>query len=211
MIRLSYSGQGDIAGTETIIPYVVFPASPPMLDARGTAAGVLLTWHGTDHLYISRKKPDGEWSGAICCQPPPATDEFPQPETVYLYRSETQDHKSISLVDVGMRITFTNDPLLPEATPSARDVDELVRATNILRAAAHLGPLTLPRIATPAARGRVAVAAGGTSASHVNVLRDAINEARTALGAYAFVFTAPVVDTAMMNAVQIQELREAVR
>jgi hypothetical protein len=210
-LHVTYGGDPNYASVDMNVPFVVLAASPPSIDARGTSDGVLATWHGPNHIYLSRRKPGQPWSGAVCCTDPPWLDKFPEPETVYLFRSESYDHSSISNVDSAMRFPFTDDPLPPAKSVSAAQLAEVVRATNILRAAAGLGPVSLPPVPMTSIRRRIVGAGIGVPSSEVKLLRDAINEAREALGAYRFVFTAPLAANTTINAVQIQELREAVR
>jgi len=134
-----------------------------------------------------------------------AFDDTALRETVYLYRASSFDATVVSAADVAMLFTFTDDPLLPEKSATGAHVNEVVRATNLLRAAAGLTPL-------PAAGAhRRPLGAGGVPSSLVVQLRNSINEAREQLGAYRFEFTAPVPADTPMSGAQLQELREAVR
>jgi hypothetical protein len=171
----------------------------------------MVVWHGLSLVSISRKRAGGTWSAAVCCTNSPWIDTTTDAETVYLYRAESYDRTTVSEADVAMRFPFTNDPLLPEAPVSALHVAEVIRATNILRAAAGLGVVVLPPVTSAQGRHRIVGGGSGFPASQVTLLRSAINEARQALGAYKFVFNASVSDNATINAQQIQELREALQ
>lgn len=212
-LRVRYSGDAKFAAAETVVPYVVFPVSPIAVEARGSADGVFIAWNTKGSGNLSRAKA-GTTAWELpprCCGNSSFFDDVPA-EVPYLYRTETDD-KAMSSVDVGMRFSFTNDPLLPEAVVTPHLVDEIIRATNILRTAANLPPAQIPaqKPKAPAPRGRVIGIGSGVSASTVSLLRNAINEAREKLGAYRFDFVAALSEGGAVNATQLQELREAVR
>ena len=206
--RVSYSGDTNYAPVDTIVPFIVFAPSPLTIDARGTPAGVVVTWNG-GNSRIDRKKASESWGTAgMCCGSPPWLDTGLQPGVVYLYRSEGS---AFSDVDVAMLVPFTDDPMLPEKGVTSTHVAEVVRAANVLRAAAGLSAFTLPPVTPGPMRRRVVGAGSGVPGSDVLLLRNAINEARQTLGAYPYPFTVPVTPSAQINASQLQELREAIR
>jgi len=108
---------------------------------------------------------------------------------------------SVSHADLGMRIGYTDDPLRPGVAIKAVHLQEIVRAANIVRGAAHMPNFVL----TANVGGKVITAA------QMNALRNAINEARTSLGAIPFSFTNVIAPLTPIRAVDIQELREALR
>jgi hypothetical protein len=108
---------------------------------------------------------------------------------------------SASFAELGMRIGFTDDPIVPGMKIKAVHLQEIVRAANIVRGAAHLTAFSL----TATAGGNVITAA------EMNALRNAINEARMSLGAIPFTFIGAVAPQTPIQAIHIQELREAVR
>lgn len=203
VLRVTYSGDASFAAVDTVIPFVIFPATPLSIDARGTDRGIVLTWNQGNGF--ARKRPGQDWSTS-CCMNAPWIDDQVARETVYLYRASTPDGTTFSAADVAMLFTFTDDPLLPEKIATGMQVDEVVRATNLLRAAAGLAPISL----TPGVRRR-GFGASGAPFSFVAQLRDAINEAREKLGAYRFEFTTPAPVDTQINGAQLQELREATR
>jgi len=182
---------------------VVFPAGQSSIDARGTADGVMVTWLAPNQPIVRKKLPGQAWGagGGMCCASPPWNDTSGEPETVYLYRMEAYDGKSWSPADVGMRIAFTDDALAAGMMIRAVHLQEIVRAANILRQAAGLTLVPTGNI----------VSGTVVAAAHVSTLRNAINEARLAIGAAAFPFTGTVAPGALISAHDVQELREAVR
>lgn len=205
-LRATYNGDALFAAVDTALPFVIFPATPLSVDARGTSRGVVLTWNHADPYGFGRKRPGQDWATGCCMLAPWLDDTVPR-ETVFLYRASSADGTVVSAADVAMIFTFTDDPLLPEKNATALHVNEVVRATNLLRSAAGLFPVTL----SSAGVHRRAFGAGSVPSSAVIQLRAAINEARENLGAFRFEFIAPVAANTPMNGAQLQELREAVR
>jgi hypothetical protein len=200
-IRISYAGDVNYNAAETIIPYNVFDPAAQTVDARGTAQGVTVTWSAPATQIIQRRLPAEAFKSVRCCGDPPWLDQ-PAPETVFIYRTVAYSNQSLaSAPDVAMRIAFTDDTLLPGMKIRAVHMQELVRAANILRAAAGL-PLLPTTGLTP---GNVLTAA------RVNQLRTAINEARSAFGAPAFPFAGTIAPGSQVRASHLQELREAIR
>ena len=210
-LRVTFSGDANYKPVDTLVPFRAFPAGELTIDARGTEEGVAVSWHAPNHLIIRRMLPNKTVVGGSCCPLPPWLDSFPAPETVYLYQMESHAGNSFSNIDAGMRFPFTDDPMLPQTRVTSTHMDEVVRATNILRAAAGLGPVSLPSTPPSTKRRRSARSGSGIPASHVPLLRTAINEARVKLGAYSFDFTASIAQGASLNASHLQELREAIR
>lgn len=202
-LHVVYAGDANFAQTDAFVPFVVFPSGSSSIDARGTTDAVTVTWYSPNQPIVARRRPDQAWGqgGGMCCSSPPWLDTFVQPETVYLYRMEAYDHLSFSNIDVGMRIGFTDENLIAGMTIKAVHLTELLRATNILRTAAGLPALTLNGIA----------AGQPVTAADVNALRDGINQARVALGAYAFPFSSTIAPGTTIRASDIREMREAVR
>ncbi|HYC58619.1 MAG TPA: Ig-like domain repeat protein [Thermoanaerobaculia bacterium] len=201
-LRISYSGDSQYNATEDTLPFVIFPSGQRSIDARGTAEAVRVTWL-SDQLIIRRRAANETWAQASygsCCPNAPWLDTNALPETPYLYRMEGHDY-SVSHADLGMRIAFTDDPLAAGVKIKAAHLTEIVRAANIVRAAAQLSPID------------VTANAGGhlITAAQVLAVRESINQARVALGAIPFAFTGMVAPGAVIRASHIQELREAVR
>jgi hypothetical protein len=202
--HFSYGGDANYFGAVLDAPFVIFPSGQTSIDARGTADAVRVTWWTTTGQdIIRRKNPDQTWaqsSYGSCCPQAPWFDTNALPETVYLYRMEARNGPG-SFADLGMRIGFTDDPIVPGMKIKAVHLQEIVRAANIVRGAAHLTAFSL----TATAGGKVITAA------EMNALRNAINEARASLGAIPFTFTGAISPQTTIQAIHIQELREAVR
>jgi hypothetical protein len=210
-LRVTYSGDAFFKAVDTVLPLVIFPADSLSIDARGASDGVTVSWYAPGTRILLRALPGQAWSGTGGGSSTPWLDVQPLPETVYLYRIQSDDGKSFSNIDVAMRFPFTDDDLTPERRVSPLHVAEVVRAANLLRAAAGLAPVTLPPVAATDGKRRSNANGSGVPSSHVLLLRTAINEARVKLGAYAFPFTVPVTANMALNAAQLQELRESVR
>lgn len=202
--HFSYGGDANYFGAVLDVPFVIFQSGQTSIDARGKADAVYVTWWTTTgQKIIRRKNPDQTWVQATygaCCPTAPWSDTNALPETVYLYRMEGHDG-SASFAELGMRIGFTDDPIVPGMKIKAVHLQEIVRAANIVRGAAHLTAFSL----TATAGGNVITAA------EMNALRNAINEARVSLGAIPFTFIGAVAPQTPIQAIHIQELREAVR
>jgi hypothetical protein len=201
-LTANYAGDANHNAVETRFPFIVFPSTGEFIDARGNAAAVVVTWK-TTKLILRRRAVNQTWAtgtGGGCCFSPPWTDTNAQPETVYLYRMEGHDGTWTD-ADVGMRISFSDDPLLAGTSVKALHLQEIVHAANLLRTAANLSTIS----DAPFAPGSPIAAA-----SLLN-LRTAINEARVALGAFPYPFTAVINSGLLLRAVDIQEFREAVR
>jgi hypothetical protein len=200
--HITYNGDSNYNTAEVDAAFIVFPTGQQSIDARGTTDAVQVTWF-TDLPLLRRKTADQSWAQATsggCCSQMPWNDTGALPETVYLYRMQGFDG-SFTNADLGMRITFTDDPLKPGTTIKAVHLQEIVRAANIVRGAAHLSAFT--HAATP---GSPVI-----TAAQLNALRDAINTARVSLGATSFSFTNVIAPQMPIRAVDIQELREAIR
>lgn len=201
-LRIRYSGDTHYNETEQSFAFVMFAPVERSIDARGTAEAVRVTWR-SDQLIIRRRAVHETWAQASygsCCPHAPWFDTNALPETPYLYRMEGHDN-SVSHAELGMRISFSDDPLVPGTVIKAAHLREIVRAANIVRTAANFSPITI----TANEGDRVVTAA------QVVAMRDAINQARVALGAIPFAFTGTVAPGAVIRASHIQELREAVR
>lgn len=199
-LLIRYSGDSNYAATDQIVPFVVF-GPEGAIDARGTTDGVTISWSAGPNVdYVARRLPGQTWTSPWCCNSP-WLDTVPAPETVYLYRMQSWDGLLSTPADVAMRISFTDEPLLPGMPIRAVHMQQIVRATNILRTAANLPLLSTDSIVPGAI----------ITAAAVNEVRDAINEARVALGAYAFPFAITIAPGTPITAAQFRELREAVR
>lgn len=201
MLRATYSGDANYGAVETMLPFNVFPATGEHIDARGTAAAVTVTWR-TSKLIVKWRAASQTWAAAAgsCCPSQPLVSTLPPPETPYLYRMQGHDG-TVTAADLAMRIAFADDPVIAGMPIKALHLQEIVRAANIVRAAANLSAISAAPFQLNAP----------IEAATLIALRSAINEARVALGAYPYPFAASIVAGAPVRAADVQELREAVR
>jgi hypothetical protein len=199
-VRLHYSGDANYEPSDVQSVLFVFAPTGFHVEARGAANGVSVVSTKDGNVISGWRRRPSETSWTHVAGPYGGyVDKTAEPETVYLYRNRGYDNTD-SDVDVGMRIAFTDDALLPGTVIRAAHLQEIIRGANILRAAAGLPALTLT------------VAPGDVvSAAHVAALRDGINQARVAVGAYSFPFEGTIAAGAPVRARDIQDLREAIR
>lgn len=190
--RVQYAGDANYVPYDNHFLVVVGDsATPNFFEARGTASLIRVAAPGGGSIY--RRVPGGTWE--YVSYGAGMTDTSGGPGSIYLYRLN-----NAGPIDIGMRVSFTDDPELAGVAVRAIHMTEIVSALNALRAAAGLGATTLS--ITPGAP---------VHASDVLALRTAINEARTALGAYAFAFSGDIAAGEPVRALHFQELREAIR
>ena len=198
-IRVQYSGDDNFTAAETVVPFVVFATGGSgTIDARGDATGVAILWYGANQAVQLSRRPASSPTWVSCCV---ATRDTDVPlDTPYLYRVQSSDGTSWSSIDVAMRLELTDDPLLPGTPMRVEHLQEIIRGTNLLRAAAGLGTIS-----------RTVAAGDPVSAADLTMLRQAINEARVGLGAYAYPFSGTIATGDAVQAAHIRELREAIR
>lgn len=205
-LRASYSGDDNFHGSEsTILTHHAFASSGLLIDARGRADGIVLAWpymNDTTRQVGRAIAPDPAFTGRVSIGRA-TLDQQTSPGVVYLYRLEFWSGGLISgfgPVDLGVRMTFSEDPLLPGMKVRASHFQEVIDATNFLRGKVGQSLVTFNDLAA------------GTSirASHITTLRTKINEARTALGAAPVSFIRAIASGDIIRAQDLQELREAV-
>jgi uncharacterized repeat protein (TIGR01451 family) len=127
--------------------------------------------------------------------------------TTYLYRVRAMAGTlagPMSQPDLTTTFIFADDPVPPRSVRvKALHIQQLRTAANILRAAAGLPPAVFTD-ASVAAKSRI-------KSVHLTQLRTAINEARAALGFQPVPFITPTLAGARIRAVNITELRGAVK
>lgn len=210
---LRYAGDSNFNPAEsTVVTHQVFPPSGLHIDARGNSATIGLVWTkpnpGTNDWTwgVVRSVAPSQSFGNYAFGPnSPAIDASAATATVYLYRLQVRDWGTNQLlatspIDLGVRMSFSEDPLLPGMLIRASHLQELIAATNFLRGKAGQSPVTF---ADAAAGNRI-------RASHITTLRTRINEARVALGAAAVTFSRTIAAGDTIRAQDVQELREAV-
>ena len=202
-LRLAYSGDTNHNAVERFVTFRIFPATGSWVEARGTASNITVHSVYADPVYVGRRKRAVDaWGVADSTfYTGLFTDTSAVAGTVYLYRLQSNDGTMTSNVDVAQRISFTDDPLAAGTSIRAVHLQEIVAGTNALRTAAGLTPLP----SSAYVPGAIVTASG------INVLRNAINEARGALGAQPAAFTGTIATGDLVRAAHIQELREAIR
>jgi hypothetical protein len=200
-LRVSYAGDARFEPFDMQVVHNIFPAGTTTIDARGTANAIRVTHYGPGGMpVVARRLGNGIWTNVLCCDQSPWDDTGALPNTVYSYRMVSNDGATFSAADVAMRISFSDDPLLPGMTVRAVHLTEIITAANALRAAAGLSPVAFS-----------IAPAQSIAASHVTALRTATNEARVALGVAPFPFEDTITPGVAVRALHIQELREAIR
>jgi hypothetical protein len=195
---VSYSGDDRYEKVDKSFPYTVTEPSIEIIDAYGSPTDVFV-WVRSSRATLSRRTAGGVWTNLAPSYQLPFVDQATAPETVYLYRMDDYGLNA-GPVDLAIRMTFTDDPLAPGTAVKAVHLAEIVHATNIVRTAAGLAPVVMDTSpGTP------------ITASSLLALRTAINEGRTALGAYPFAFYRPIAQGSTIAAADLNELRQAVR
>lgn len=123
------------------------------------------------------------------------------PVSTFVYRAVARNSNNVtsaaSANEIATVIAFTDDPVTAGTPIKAVHWTEMQQAANAVRAAAALTPVAF-----------TAIAPGTTmNAAHLNEIRDAVTAARTALG----LATALATPEGVWRAVNLQELREAVK
>jgi hypothetical protein len=210
-LRASYAGDANYnASQSSVVVHSVFAAGELAMDARGTADGITMAWAyrpGSGVIVFRAPALTANWTYLRG-----DTSHSPQVDTtaaagnVYLYRLQLHPYgyptppTQVGTVDLGVRMTFTNDPTLPVTSRVLlADVQELLTQTNFLRAQAGLATVTFTDLA----------AGKPMRVAHITTLRTKINEARVALGAAPVTFARSLAAGTKILATDVQELREA--
>jgi hypothetical protein len=212
-LRAVYEGNAHNRTSESpLVRFRVLPAGafvldviaqPQWIEARGFYPD--LPQGGWFTVY--RRIGNGPWSiwlpkTSVMSQ---LTEFQPPFNTVYQYRAEAYNASNVLLassnIELAMRVTFTDDAHTGPRPVKAVHVKELVDAINVVRATAGLAPIA---IADAGAGQRI-------RASHIALLRNGINQARTALGAPAVAFPADAGAGAVIRLRHLKELQDAIR
>jgi hypothetical protein len=207
-IRATYVGDETYLPSQSA-PFQlrVLPAGTFVLDAQAganwiQARGFFNAPPNTSYV-VHRRVGSGAWTTSL--QSTPFYSEFnPQQGTPYTYWIEALDSANnviaTSNADLAMIVAFTDDPVTATTPIKALHETEIVAAANGLRNLAGL-----PAFPAPANAGDV------IRASHILAIRNAINEARVALGAAPAMFSTNVAAGSPVRIQDIQDLREAMR
>jgi ELWxxDGT repeat protein len=208
--RLFFAAETAATGREL---WAITLAAPPVLDARGSATAVRLTWTAytaaapvTYDVYRASGSTTFAKIGTVSTTQ--FSDTAVTANNTYFYRVIGRGANGavspFSNTDLASTRAFTDDPLMAKVTRiKAAHVNELRAAVNAARAAAGLPPFAFSTAPTIGALVR------GT---HVTELRTALTSVFTALSTAAPVFTdASIAAGNPIRAVHIQELRNALK
>jgi ELWxxDGT repeat protein len=208
--RLFFAAETAATGREL---WAIALAAPPVLDARGSATAVTLTWTAytaaAPVVYdVYRASGSTTFTKIGTSSTTQFSDTAVTPNNAYLYRVIGRGANGalspFSNTDIASTRAFTDDPLLAKVTRiKAAHINELRSAINAARAAAGLAPYTFSTAPTIGALVR---------ATHIAELRTALSSVFTALSLPAPVFTdASLTAGNAIRAAHIQELRSALK
>ena len=208
--RLFFAAETAATGREL---WAITLAVPPVLDARGSATAVTLTWTAyTAAAPVVYDVYRASGSTTFTKIGTSSTTQFPDtavtPNNTYFYRvigrGANGAMSPFSNTDLASTTSFTDDPLVAKVTRiKAAHVNELRAAANAARAAAGLAPHPFSAAPTIGALVR---------ATHITELRTALSGVFTAFSIPAPVFTDPSLTIGnAIKAAHIQELRNALK
>ncbi|HYC58618.1 MAG TPA: FG-GAP-like repeat-containing protein [Thermoanaerobaculia bacterium] len=215
-LQAKYEGSQLFEPSQTEhVRYTVFPSAGFSLDAYAGRSGDTDVI-GAEGKYpgpplgatynIYRRIGSDPWhTHSVATFVPRVIESNPQPRTVYAYRMEIYDQSrdliAISNSDVAVIFPYTDQPLTSSTRIKAVHVQEIVETINLLRATAGLSPVALAE----------AAAGQPIRLAHVTQLRQAINDARNALGVQSVTFSAVPAAGSAVLARHFQELRDAMQ
>jgi hypothetical protein len=211
--RVRYPGNTNYRAAESpLATHQTFPPSGLYVEARGSTAGIHVIWPypaGASDVAVMRTiAPSHDFAHGYVINglyPQPMLDQQTTAGVVYLYRLEVRDPATqavtgTSAIDLGVRMAFSDDPLMAGMPVRASHLQEILAATNFLRGKAGQAAVTFNDVAAGAL----------IRATHITTLRTKINEARVALGAAPVVFVRTIAPGDVIRVQDLQELREAV-
>jgi hypothetical protein len=207
-VRAVYSGDANFESITTDLALVVLPNLPFVIEARALPAGfhvsfVLPPDTSSFELY-RRVGGTADWTWVSFWNPVTGMDHNVLPRgVVYEYRIElwlTNGTPVASNIDSA--ILFTDDLLAIGGPIKRAHFVELRQAVNLMR-----GMASLPPFEFEAGFGTSAI----VRASHINGLRTALNQARSALGMTTLTFLPATAGSTRILASDVQNLRELAR
>jgi hypothetical protein len=196
------------------------PGSPgnSLVATATSGTQAVLSWAstGADHYEVERRANiNASWTTLT---PNPTTNSFTDngltSNTSYLYRVRAVDGSGCpsgySNTDLATTMIYAEN-VVAGVTIKAAHMLEMKTAVNAVRAAAALGAFDWVDASAPA--GVVAPAVGGSiMKNHVQKLRNRLDDARTALGLPAALYSdQPLATGITVQAVHVQQLREGVK
>jgi hypothetical protein len=205
-LTAKYDGDASYnPATSVVFVHTVFPAGATFLDARGDATAIRVAWspNASSSDYLMRRPlGPGYWSYQGSAYSASYIDTYASAGVPYLYQLQGFQGQALSNIDLGMRVSFTEDPLTPGTPVRAVHLGEIIAALNVVRNAAALASFNPSNLD----------AGDSASVSQIIGIRGSINEVRSVLGVPAFAFTDDLVaGVTPIRASYIQELREAIR
>ncbi len=203
----TYSGDANFKAIALNLTLTVVPNAPVALEARAWSDSISIRvavppnatnitlyrrLGGTSDVLL----PVNGWTPAI------EFDSTAARGVLYDYRVEATVNGVVQASNIDSAIIFTDDGLASAQTViHHKHFDELRLAVNALRANAGLAPFQYDNL----------FAGALVRATHLAALRNALTEARQALGMVPASYTDAAAAGTIVKAVQIQELRELAR
>jgi hypothetical protein len=210
-LRAVYEGSAKWSPSESeVLRYTVVPQGFNVFanvaaDAASISVNARYPSGPTPAAYkLYERVAGGAWTLVEFSDLPSFTRQSPQRGKVYAYRMEALDAAGAVLgtsnTDTAVVALFTDDALYAGVPVKAAHIQELVAATNLLRAQGGLPTVSL----ADAARGKT------IRKSHLDFLGNAISEGRAACGAYAQPALV-IAAGSVVRATHVLQLREALR
>jgi hypothetical protein len=202
-----YSGDANFNSNAVNLTLSVLPNIPIAIDARGLASAIsiraLLPPGASDVTLFRRVSGNGGVLLPVNGWTPSAEYDFSAERGVlYDYRLDATVNGNVESSNLDSAILFTDEGLTSgQQRIHHVHFDELRLAVNALRANAGLAPFSYDNL----------FAGAVVRAAHLAALRNALTEARQALGMTAATYTDAAAPGTVVRAVQIQELRELSR
>lgn len=210
VLTAKYQGGPNHLPSQTTAFAHVVANEPVALDAYALDGSVVAVWVAPSGAKtVLQRFANGAWSNVVARG---AYDSRSYQElnsvagTAYVYRVQAFDANDVLLgtssADSVVITRFTSDPLVSNTTRiAAAHLQEIVSATNVLRAAAGLAPVWLPDVA-PGKR---------MAAADFLAIRSGIQNARIVLDVPNYPFTNSLAAQTPIRAADVQELRDALR
>jgi YD repeat-containing protein len=204
---------GSVTSASIVVTVVDPPPQPTAVTATMLSTGAVhvqwanagLVADGRYELY--RKVDGGDYTSRG--QFLPSQTSYDDTASVvagktYVYRMRTIDSRTLSLwsvPEIATTMTFASDPLGTGAVVRGVDFGDVRAAIDAARLTAGLLPAWTSHAAL----------SGPVTRADMNAMRDALNDARLALAMPTVVFTNAIVPGVVLQAIDVQELRNGVK